>query len=99
MPLFDMSPNIQESEAAGRKRSHDQFTEAAFQVKQEVTEECNGSLPATAVKQENCSSQGKQQSVRRMPQNLMHSLADIFGAYRHPLRFHHLAQHQAREKS
>ncbi|CAG7565487.1 unnamed protein product [Fusarium equiseti] len=26
MPLFELSPNIQESEATGRKRSHDEFT-------------------------------------------------------------------------
>jgi chromatin assembly factor 1 subunit A len=25
MPLYELSPNIQESEATGRKRSHDEF--------------------------------------------------------------------------
>lgn len=32
MPLFDMSPNIQESESSSRKRSHDQFSETTLNV-------------------------------------------------------------------
>ncbi|KAK8004188.1 hypothetical protein PG989_003907 [Apiospora arundinis] len=32
MPLFDMSPNIQESEAASRKRSHDEYAEGHVKV-------------------------------------------------------------------
>lgn len=32
MPLFDMSPNIRETEAASRKRSHDEYAEAAVNV-------------------------------------------------------------------
>ncbi|KAK8066545.1 hypothetical protein PG997_013292 [Apiospora hydei] len=32
MPLFDMSPNVQQSEAASRKRSHDEYAEAAVKV-------------------------------------------------------------------
>ena len=32
MPLFDMSPNIQETEAASRKRSHDEYAEGAVKM-------------------------------------------------------------------
>lgn len=32
MPLIEMSPNIQESEAMGRKRSHEEFTDDVVKV-------------------------------------------------------------------
>lgn len=32
MPLIEMSPNIQESEAIGRKRSHEEFTDDVVKV-------------------------------------------------------------------
>ncbi|KAI5918927.1 chromatin assembly factor 1 subunit A-domain-containing protein [Camillea tinctor] len=32
MPLFPISPNVQESETASRKRTHDEFVDGAFEV-------------------------------------------------------------------
>ncbi|KAM5342369.1 hypothetical protein ACJ41O_013335 [Fusarium nematophilum] len=45
MPLFEVSPNIQESEATGRKRSHDEFTGDGIKV--EGAEDVKLPLPAS----------------------------------------------------
>lgn len=34
MPLFEMSPNIQETEPAGRKRSHDEYTDDVVKMEE-----------------------------------------------------------------
>jgi hypothetical protein len=65
MPLFDMSLNIEESEAAGRKRSHDQFTG----VVKESEDASSQGMENKAVKQENNngSLQGKMQLYCTLP--------------------------------
>ncbi|KAH9904713.1 chromatin assembly factor 1 subunit A-domain-containing protein [Xylariomycetidae sp. FL2044] len=45
MPLFSMSPNIQESESASRKRTHDEYVDGAFH------------LNSQGISSENCSDQ------------------------------------------
>lgn len=34
MPLFEMSPNVQERETLGRKRSHDEYADDAVKTEQ-----------------------------------------------------------------
>lgn len=46
MPLIEMSPNIQESEAMGRKRSHEEFTDDV--VKVEGVEDTKASVKGKA---------------------------------------------------